>query len=253
MHVEQTGDGAAVLLLLHGLGATGAAWRRAVAALDDAWEGAIVVCDLPGHGDSSPLAQYTYDTIAAAVSECLPACERLVVAGHSYGGLIAVQLASGRFDVTPAAVVATSVKVRWTADELAAIAAFASKPTRLFDTFAEAQDRYRKVSGLTPDVTDDPADLARGVVADGDLFRLSQDPATGGVGEPDMAAALTSAQCPVLLSRGVTDWMVSDDDLAAFGVPTLTIGDAGHNVHVEQPARFARSVVEFAATVSSPS
>jgi pimeloyl-ACP methyl ester carboxylesterase len=133
------------------------------------------------------------------------------------------------------------------------MAAFASKPARLFDTFDEAQDRYRKVSGLTGDVTDDDADLARGVVGDGDRFRLSQDPASGSVGEPDMAAALASARCPVLLSRGVTDWMVSDDDLAALEVPTSTIGDAGHNVHVEQPAQFARSVVEFVASVSSAS
>jgi pimeloyl-ACP methyl ester carboxylesterase len=253
MHVEINGEGAAALLLLHGMGATGAAWRRTVAALEGDWAGAIVICDLPGHGASSPLAQYTYDAIATAVTECLPECERLVVAGHSFGGLIAVQLASGRYGVTPAAVVATSVKVRWTADELAAMAAFASKPPRLFDTFDEAQDRYRKVSGLTADVTDDPDDLARGVVAVADRFRLSHDPASGGVGVPDMAAALASARCPVQLTRGIADWMVSDDDLAVFGVPTLTIGEAGHNVHVEQPARFARSVVAFAASVNLPS
>src|SRR5688572_13506748 len=253
MHVEVSGEGAAAMLLLHGMGATGAVWRRAVAALDEVWDGAVVVCDLPGHGASSPLAQYTYDAVSAAVAECLPGCERLVVAGHSFGGMIAVHLASGRYGVTPAAVVATGVKVRWTADELAGMAAFASKPARLFDTFDEAQDRYRRVSGLTRDVTDDDADLARGVVGDGDRFQLSQDPASGGVGEPDMAAALASARCPVLLSRGVTDWMVSDDDLAAYGAPTSTIGEAGHNAHVEQPARFARGVVEFAASVSSPS
>jgi pimeloyl-ACP methyl ester carboxylesterase len=253
IHAEVRGEGAAAMLLLHGMSATGAVWRGAVAALEGMWEGAIVVCDLPGHGASSQLARYTYDAVATAVTDCLPACERLVVAGHSFGGLIAVHLASGRYGVTPAAVVASSVKVRWTADELAAMAAFASKPSRLFATFDEAQDRYRKVAGLTPDVTDDPLDLARGVAAEGDQFRLSQDPASAGVGEPDMAAALASARCPVLLSRGVTDWMVSDDDLAEFGVPTLTIGEAGHNVHVEQPARFARSLVEFAASVSPAS
>ena len=68
-----------------------------------------------------------------------------------------------------------------------------------------------------------------------------------------MAAALARARCPVQLSRGVADWMVSDDDLATFGVPTLTIGEAAHNVHVERPARFARSVVAFAASVNLPS
>jgi pimeloyl-ACP methyl ester carboxylesterase len=253
MHVEAFGAGSQVMLLLHGMGATGAVWRRVVAALDGAWDGSIVICDLPGHGASAPLTEYSYDSVAAAVAGCVPAHQRLIVAGHSFGGMIAVQLASGCHGVVPAAVVATGVKVRWTADELAGMAAFASKPARSFDTFDEAQDRYRKVSGLTLDVGADADDLARGVVGDGDRVRLSQDPASAGVGRPDMAAALASARCPVLLSRGITDWMVSDDDLAAFGVRTATIGEAGHNVHVEQPARFARSVVEFAASVGPAS
>src|SRR5262245_30293299 len=151
MHVEVGGDGAAVLVLLHGMGATGAVWRRAVDVLAGTWDGAIVVCDLPGHGESSPLPQYSYDAVAAAVAECVPPAHRLVVAGHSFGGMIAVHLASGRHGVAPDAVVATGVKVRWTPDEIAGMAALAAKPARLFDTFEDAQDRYRKVSGLTPD------------------------------------------------------------------------------------------------------
>jgi pimeloyl-ACP methyl ester carboxylesterase len=253
MHVEVSGAGDAAIVLLHGMGATGAVWRRVVAALGPYWDGTIVVCDLPGHGGSAPLDHYSYERVAEAVASCLPPSERLVVAGHSFGGMIAVHLASGSYGVAPAAVVATGVKVRWTTDELAAMAGFASKPARLFDTFEEAQDRYRRASGLTSDVTDDTADLARGVVADGDRYRLSHDPSSAGVGEPDMATALKNARCPVQLSRGETDPMVSDEDLRAYGVPTSAIPGAGHNVHVEQPDRLARGIVEFAASVSSPS
>jgi len=249
MHVETRGEGAATLVLLHGMGATAAVWRRAIHELDSAWAGRVVVCDLPGHGASAALGDYTYDAVATAVAECLPVTERLVVAGHSFGGMIAVHLASGALGCAPAAVVATGVKVRWTTEELAAMATLAAKPVRAFDTFAEAQDRYRKVSGLTPDVTDDVADLERGVVAANDRFRLSQDPATAGVGEPDMAGALVAARCPVLLGRGVADPMVSDDDLAVFGVATESIADAGHNAHVERPDQFVRSVVRFAEAV----
>ena len=40
--------------------------------------------------------------------------------------------------------------------------------------------------------------------------------------------------------------MVSAAELASFGVPTLDIPDAGHNVHVERPWAFAQAVVDFA-------
>ena len=249
IHVEVGGAGEDMLLLLHGMGATGAVWRRAVAELERSWDGRIVVCDLPGHGASAALAEYSYASVATAVAACVPMARRLVVAGHSFGGMIALHLASGRYGVTPAAVVATGVKVRWTTDELAAMASLAAKPVRWFDTLAEAQDRYRRVSGLTAAVTDDVADLERGVTASEGRFRLSQDPAAAGVGEPDMAGALAAACCPVLLNRGITDHMVSDDDLAIFGTATATIADAGHNVHVEQPERFARDLVGFAESV----
>ena len=45
--------------------------------------------------------------------------------------------------------------------------------------------------------------------------------------------------------------MVTKAELQAFGVATVDIVDAGHNVHVEQPELFARSVVEFVADRSS--
>ena len=94
MHVEAFGAGSQVMLLLHGMGATGAVWRRVVAALDGAWDGSIVICDLPGHGASAPLTEYSYDSVAAAVAGCVPAHQRLIVAGHSFGGLLALTFAA---------------------------------------------------------------------------------------------------------------------------------------------------------------
>src|SRR5262245_13202427 len=127
MHVETRGGGVATLVLLHGMGATGAVWRRVIRELDSVWGGRIGVCALPRHGASSGLERYSYDTVASAVAGCLPASARLVVAGHSFGAMIAVHLASAGHAVAPAAVVATGVKVRWTADELATMATLAAK------------------------------------------------------------------------------------------------------------------------------
>lgn len=244
---EVAGEGPTVLLL-HGMGATGAVWRRVVAELGGRRCRTVVACDLPGHGDSPPVVRYTYGDVAEAVAAAvapLAGDGELVVLGHSFGGAIAVTLASGRYAVAPSAAVATGVKVTWSADELAGAAALAAKPARLFDTFEEALDRYRKVSGLTADLSDDPADLARGITAVGEQYRLSHDPAALAVGDPNMAQAIAAAACPVSLSRGVDDPMVSDAELELFGVDTVTIPDAGHNVHAEQPARLVASVFEF--------
>ena len=167
---------------------TGAVWRRAVLELVDMWTGRIVVCDLPGHGRSAALATYSYSSVAEAIARATPPCESLVVVGHSFGGVIAAMLASGRYGVEPDTVVASSVKVNWTSEELTGFGTQASKPVRWFTDRGEAEDRYRKVSGLTVDVTDDPADLERGVCEEDQRFRLSYDPAAAAVGAPDMAA-----------------------------------------------------------------
>jgi pimeloyl-ACP methyl ester carboxylesterase len=245
VYVEEHGHGDPTLLLLHGFGATGAVWRRVIAELDGVWSGRVVVCDLPGHGRSAPLPAYTYDAMAAAVGRVIPAGGSLAVLGHSFGGFVGVVLASGRYGVEPLGVVGAGVKVTWPPEDVAGFTALASKPVRWFATRDEAEARYRTTSGLTPDVTDDRGDLARGVVEVGGRFRLSHDMAAFGIDPPDVRPALDAARCEVLLCRGERDEMVTDAQSRALGVETLDIPDAGHNVHVEQPQRLVGALVDF--------
>ena len=70
------------------------------------------MCDLPGHGGTPALPAYPYSAVAEAVAGVLPYGEEMIVVGHSYGGVIASLLASGRYGVQPASVVAAGVKVR---------------------------------------------------------------------------------------------------------------------------------------------
>jgi pimeloyl-ACP methyl ester carboxylesterase len=250
LHVDVRGSGAAVLLLLHGMGATGAVWRQAADALEPHWRGRIVSCDLPGHGSSPASEEYTFDSVAEAVAHEIPPSSTLVVVGHSFGGVIALLLASGSYGVSPTAVVASSVKVTWSDDDLASAAAFAAKPARLFDSRAEAEERYRKVAGLGVEIAPDAQDVARGVVEQDGRFRLAQDPRVSAVGDPRMADALAAARCPVLLCRGSDDPMVSDVELAALGAQTAVIAGAGHNVHLEAPEAFARCILDVLDTAS---
>ena len=245
LYVRVDGDGPATMLLLHGMGATGAVWRRVVAALDGRWSGGVMVCDLPGHGASARLEDYAPPAVAAAVAGELSGAGPVVVAGHSYGGYLALLLASGRYGLDVTAGVATGIKVNWSADELERAATFAARPPSWFNSAADAEARYCKVAGLTEEVTGDSEDLARGVVMIDGRFRLSHDPRSGGVGAPDVVSALDAASAPVLLSRGVADPMVSRDELLALAPVAVDIPGGGHNIHVQNPQAYVDHLLDF--------
>ena len=107
-----------VLLLLHGLGATGDVWDGWQPLPARRWPGRWLAPDLPGHGGSRPLPSYTFDALAAAVASIASGGARTVVLGHSLGGVVGLALASGRFSVPVQAVIGLGIKVAWTQEEL---------------------------------------------------------------------------------------------------------------------------------------
>jgi pimeloyl-ACP methyl ester carboxylesterase len=118
LRVQEGGSGEPVLLLLHGLGATGDVWDGWQPLLARQRPGRWLAPDLPGHGGSRPLSSYTFDTLAAAVAGIASGGARTVVLGHSLGGVVGLALASGRFPVPVQAVTGLGIKVAWTQEEL---------------------------------------------------------------------------------------------------------------------------------------
>ena len=213
------------ILLLHGLGATGAVWDGLTELLDDPW----LAPDLPGHGGSARLHRYSFGGMAAAIADQLPATGPFVVVGHSLGGVLALTLATGWFGIDVTGVLAVGVKVEWTEDDLARAAAMATRPARVFATRDEAEQAYRKMSGLNQT---DPA----GITEQEDGWRLTLDLAAFGVGAPDMPGLLRTARCPAILATGEHDRMSHPDQLRALQDDAVTLPGLGHNAHVEDPA-----------------
>jgi pimeloyl-ACP methyl ester carboxylesterase len=94
--VTRRGSGAP-LVLLHGLGSFRAAWDPVVPALAEHFD--VVAVDLPGFGDSEPLAtEPSPRALAAAVAGLLDDLGLAVphVAGNSLGGWVALELAALR-------------------------------------------------------------------------------------------------------------------------------------------------------------
>lgn len=262
VRVTEGGAGEPVLLLLHGMGATGDVWRGWQELLPDRWPGRWLVPDLPGHGGSAWLDRYSFESLAAGVARELDPADRVVVLGHSLGGVVGLALAaafgpalpsgSGGPGPTPPggdgrvpaggvqAVVGLGVKVAWTAEELARAGKLADRPVTWYASRAEAAERYLRVAGLTGLLDVEGSRVDAGVrVADDGRWRLAMDPRAFAVGAPGMPGLLAGVPAPVLLARGEHDPMVTDDDLARLGVPATTLPGLGHNAHVEDPAAVA--------------
>ncbi|MCW3841304.1 alpha/beta hydrolase [Micromonospora yasonensis] len=230
------------LLLLHGMGATGEVWLPWAPLLERRWAGRWLAPDLAGHGWSPPLAGYSFEALASRVVEGLgPVAERLgprdrlVLLGHSLGGVVALALAARIRRLPVDAVVGLGIKAVWSPAELAKARELAGRPVTWFASRDEAARRYLRVSGLTGLFAPDHPVVDAGLRREEGRWRLAMDPAAFAVGEPRLPDLLAATDVPVLLARGEQDPMVSDAQLKELGVPVATLPGLGHNAHVEDP------------------
>src|SRR5215472_5621151 len=235
LRVQQGGSGEPVLLLLHGLGATGDVWEGWRPLLARRWPGRWLAPDLPGHGGSPPLPGYTFESLAAAVAGIAGAGAPTVVLGHSLGGVVGLALASGGFAVPVQAVIGLGIKVAWTGEELDRARAAAHRSPAWFASRDEAAARYLRVSGLAGLLPPGDPAVDAGLREREGRWRLAMDPSAFTVGAPDMPQLLARSQAPVTLARGEHDPMNTDTQLARLGPATVTLPGLGHNAHVESP------------------
>jgi len=253
------------LVLLHGLGANRHVWDG-VAQMVESAGGTVYAPDIRGHGEAPWRGPYTFGAMAADAAEALQrefGGQPYAVVGHSMGGAVALALASGWFGPPPVGVATVGVKLRWSDEELARMPDLAARPPRLFDDRAGAVDWFLKLSGLFGVVDADDeriaAAVAAGVTRDPDQsgrWRTTQDPATIGVGPPDMTGLLPAAKCTVAMAIGEHDPLVAPDhhaDLAAVAATNphaagvtepYVFGGLGHNAMVEDP----QAVADWLAT-----
>jgi pimeloyl-ACP methyl ester carboxylesterase len=226
-----------LLLLLHGLGATGAVWTRLLSEYQSQWPGRWTAPDLRGHGLSLCEPPYGFGVHAADMAELAAELDApsVTVLGHSFGGVVGAVLGSGWYGVTVDRVVAVGVKIDWSDDEIGRAQAMARRPPQVFGSAGEAAERHLKLAGLRELV--DPAEpVARaGVkVADGGWVAALDPRAFGAVG-PSVETVLTRCAAPLRLAAGSADAMVGPDAMRRVDADAVVIEGAGHNAHYETP------------------
>jgi 3-oxoadipate enol-lactonase len=79
------------LVFLHGIGGAARAWRSQLETFSDRYR--AIAWDMPGYGDSLPLARVSIATLAEALQDFLGsiAAVKPVLVGHSIGGMIVQQ------------------------------------------------------------------------------------------------------------------------------------------------------------------
>jgi pimeloyl-ACP methyl ester carboxylesterase len=231
------GSGPDLLLLLHGLGATGAVWDRLLPLVERSWSGSWAVPDLRGHGRSVAEPPYGYAVHAADVAAVAVArgAERVTVLGHSFGGVVGAVLAGGWYGVEVSRVVAVGVKIDWTPEEEAGAHRMAARPPQLFATAADAAERHLRLAGLTGLVDPSSEVAAAGVRETPDGFTPALDPRAFGAVGPSVEEVLSRAQAPLRLAAGSSDPMVGLSAMRRVDPDAVLLEGAGHNAHWEAP------------------
>ena len=251
-----------VLLLLHGIGDSSRAWIPAMRLLQRSYT--VLAPDLPGHGDSSnPVGDYSLGSHASSMRDLLHVLgiERVTVVGQSFGGGVAMQFAYQFPSLCERLVLVDAGglgrEVNWIL-RLATVPAAEYVMPALFPAFmrrwgdpvarflrdrgignARTAEGWRSYRTLT-----DPANRAAFVRT----ARAVIDP--GGQSVCAVNRLYLVAQMPTLIVWGDQDKIIPlvHAVQAHQAIPDSrleVIEGAGHNPHVEDPARFAEILEDF--------
>ena len=128
LYLRSGGAGETTYLLLHGLGATGEVWDGLVDLIERNKAGRWLAPDFRGHGRSPWEKPYTYAALMADLIPLIDEASRLVVIGHSMGGVVGLMLGGALRNVER--VLGVGIKVSWNEAELEQMQALSTRPVR---------------------------------------------------------------------------------------------------------------------------
>lgn len=235
------------LLLLHGLAGSSANWCELLPDLTARYR--VLAVELPGHAGSAPLPRgATTADFAGSVAGVLDAegVEGAVVAGHSFGGLVALRLAEQRPELVGSLLLIAPAGIRTTARavQTVVVATARLRPARYVAPFRHrfaTRAWYRRALFRPWFVADAVALTERATHGLLSAHRTHADTITAGRAmiADDPRRVLPGLPCPVLVLWGARDAQLPVDDAFEYArrlrAPLRLVADCGHLVIVERP------------------
>lgn len=255
LHWTEQGDTGPRVLLLHGLFGQGKNWTSIAKVLSEQCR--VIMLDLPNHGQSGWTDTLAYGETAVAVADVLSAADPdpLTVVGHSMGGKVAMAMALLQPRLVERLVVADIAPVRY--ERLSGFADYVRGMQGIdLDRLGTRADAEAQLAPYVPDA----------VVRSFLLQNLRRDPASrsgwrwqmnldllgaglGALGDwPDLHTP--PYEGPVLwVAGGDSDYITPAYAPAMRALfprtTTVTVKNAGHWVHSEQPEIFLATLRRF--------
>ncbi len=248
------GAGPNAALFLHGIGGDSGSFADTLSALPEGWRG--VAWDAPGYGASAPLAEMTFETLAAAAVHLLDAqnVRRAVIVGHSMGGMIAQEIAARYPErVRGLVLFATSAsfggrdalfRMKFLADRLAPL-----------DRGLTPGDIARPLVPTLFGPEPPPGALERAAASMVALSSATYRQALNCIVHFDRKDDLARIACPVLALAAEHDRLAPPRTLermaqAVPGARYRCLAGAGHLANMEDPAAFNAEIGRFLKDIS---
>jgi pimeloyl-ACP methyl ester carboxylesterase len=232
-----------LVLFLHGIGGSRVSWDEAIRRLDKDFE--CVAVDLPGYGDSPDPDQPGLEPIIDAVAALLNGTAAHIV-GVSFGGLCALALAARHPYLVKSLILADATLGRSIGS-------------------TEERERWLEMRrGMAPHLVEHSLERAAEIAAPGASQEVLEEIARAmrrvrSIGYTTVAEVIASTDArlwlkdilsPTLVLCGEQDTVtgLAPSELLAATLPHaryLTIAEAGHAPHIEQPDEFAAALRSF--------
>ncbi|HEX2894990.1 MAG TPA: alpha/beta fold hydrolase [Marmoricola sp.] len=254
LHTTSYGDRGSRIVFLHGLFGQGRNWSQIGKALTP--EHRVLLVDLPHHGRSPWHEHFDFVRIADEVAELLSAEDPVVLVGHSLGGKVAMILALHHPELVDRLCVVDVSPVRY--GNAREFARYIEAMRRMdLDALEQRDDADAALQEAVPNTTV-RSFLLQNLRREGDSWRwqvnldvLGEELDEVGDWPEDQLVGVAAYDGPVLWIAGARSDYVRDEYAAAMErwfprARRVTIKDAGHWVHSEQPEVFVEVLRRFA-------
>ena len=253
LHTKQIGDHGSPIVFCHGLFGQGKNWTQIAKAFVP--DHRTLLVDLPHHGRSPWDEHFDFVEIADQVAGLLSADDPVTLVGHSLGGKVAMVLALRHRALVDRLCVVDVSPVGY--DRVGEFAGYIEAMQRLdLDALGQRSDAEAALEDAVPNPTV-RSFLLQNLRREGDSWRwqvnlevLGQDLAEVSGWPEDQLAGEAPYPGPVLWIGGARSDYIRDEYVAAMDrwFPhnrRVTVKNAGHWVHSEQPEVFVEVLRQF--------